>query len=303
MTMADGGSSADTVRRVAEGAESGGQPQQGTWRGTEPPALPPLTAAQKLRGYLRLGAFILLTTVSILLFIAGRYLRHWLGHSVSFHFWVARQWSRGGLWLAGLERQVEGTPVPGGALVANHCSWLDILSLRAVTLMYFVSKAEVSDWPGVGFVTRVTGTIFIERRRSQAKAQEAVLRSRIAADQLLIFFPEGTSTDGQRVLPFKSSLFSVFFDEGRGADLLVQPVSIVYAPAPGSELPAEFYGWWADMPFYGHILDVFARSRRGRVTVTFHPPARPADFSDRKALAEHCQQSVAEGHRAVLAAS
>ncbi|MEO0426089.1 MAG: lysophospholipid acyltransferase family protein [Pseudomonadota bacterium] len=279
-----------------------GPGSQGTWRDAQPPVLPPLTLREKLRGYGRLLVFMALTVVSVAVFIAGRYLRHWLGHSVTFHFWVARQWSRGGLWLAGLDRRIEGMPVSGGALVANHCSWLDILSLRAVTLMYFVSKAEVADWPGVGFVTRVTGTIFIERRRSQAKAQEAVLRSRIAADQLLIFFPEGTSTDGQRVLPFKSSLFSVFYEDGKGADLLVQPVSIVYEPNPGIGLPSDFYGWWGDMPFYGHILDVFARSRRGRVTITFHPPARPADFWDRKALTEHCQQAVARGHSATLSA-
>ncbi|MEM7497456.1 MAG: lysophospholipid acyltransferase family protein [Pseudomonadota bacterium] len=301
MTVSAGGPSA-AVPEDREREQRRARPHEGTWRGGEPPVLPALTCYEKLRGYLRLGAFIVMTAVALALFVAGRYLRHWLGHGVTFHFWVARQWSRGGLWLAGLERRVEGTPVQGGALVANHCSWLDILSLRAVTLMYFVSKAEVADWPGVGFVTRVTGTIFIERRRSQAKAQEAVLRSRIAADQLLIFFPEGTSTDGQRVLPFKSSLFSIFFDDGEGADLLVQPVSLVYTPAPGSDLPAEFYGWWGDMPFYGHILDVFGRSRRGRVTITFHSPARPTDFADRKALAEHCQQAVASGHARALPA-
>jgi 1-acyl-sn-glycerol-3-phosphate acyltransferase len=163
--------------------------------------------------------------------------------------------------------------------------------------MYFVSKAEVADWPGVGFVTRVTGTIFIERRRSQAKAQEAMLRSRIAADQLLIFFPEGTSTDGLRVLPFKTSLFSVFYEDGQGADLLVQPVTVTYHPAEGSGLPPEFYSWWADMSFYGHMVQVFARSRGGRAVVRFHPPARPDAFPNRKALAEHCQRLVAEGHR------
>ncbi|MEO1456775.1 MAG: lysophospholipid acyltransferase family protein [Pseudomonadota bacterium] len=271
-----------------------------TWRGAVPPVLPPLTRAERLRGHLRLLAFATLTVVSVALFVLGRYARAGLGRWVTFHFWIAQQWARMGLALAGLRHDVTGTPVPGGALVANHCSWLDILSLRAVTLMYFVSKAEVADWPGVGFVTRVTGTVFIERRRSQAKAQEGVLRSRIAADQLLIFFPEGTSTDGAQVLPFKSSLFSVFYDSaGAAAPLLVQPVSIRYRPAPELGLPDAFYGWWADMPFYGHIFDVFARSRRGRARIVFHPPVRPADYPNRKALAEDCQRRVAEGHAAL----
>ncbi|MEM8596418.1 MAG: lysophospholipid acyltransferase family protein [Pseudomonadota bacterium] len=269
---------------------------QGTWRGAEPPELPPLTRGQRRRGLFRIGVFAVMTAFALALFVPGRYLRHWLGRSITFHFWVARQWARAGLALAGLRHEIRGEPAPGGALVANHCSWLDILALRAVTLLYFVSKAEVADWPGVGFVTRVTGTIFIERRRSQAKAQEEVLRSRIAADQRLIFFPEGTSTDGMRVLPFKSSLFSIFYEAGEPAALRVQPVSIRYRPAPGSELPESFYAWWGDMPFYGHILDVFARSRGGEAVVTFHEPARPADFPDRKALAEHCQAAVSDGH-------
>ncbi|MEM6487288.1 MAG: lysophospholipid acyltransferase family protein [Pseudomonadota bacterium] len=267
-----------------------------TWRGAEPPVMQPQTRIQKMRGLLRLAAFAAITGVALALFLIGRYARAWLGQWVTFHFFVARVWSRAGLWLAGLSLHIEGRPVPRGALVANHCSWIDILTLRAVCLMYFVSKAEVADWPGVGFVTQVTGTIFIERRRTQAKAQEAVLRARIAADQLLIFFPEGTSTDGQRVLPFKSSLFSVFYDEGQGADLLVQPVSLRYRPARDLDLPDNFYAWWADMSFYGHMLEVFGRSRRGAACLIFHPPLRPGDVGDRKALAQAAGDAVREGH-------
>jgi len=262
---------------VSAGAEGAGPPRPGsptTWNGAVPPELPPLTLMQKLRGAARCAGFVLLTAISILLFVIGRYLRHWLGHAITFHFAIARLWSRAGLWLAGLRLEVRGRPVNGGALVANHCSWIDILALRAVTLIYFVSKAEVADWPGVGFVTRVTGTIFIERRRSQAKAQEEMLRSRIAADQLLAFFPEGTSSDGERVLPFKSSLFSVFFLDHHGANLTVQPVSIRYHPDPRTGLPPSFYGWWGEMGFESHVWDVLCRSRGGRVTVVFHEPVR-----------------------------
>ncbi|MEM6423235.1 MAG: lysophospholipid acyltransferase family protein [Pseudomonadota bacterium] len=290
MSLTDGAGPAPLESAPAAG--------EGTWRGAAPPDLPPLTRVQKIRGAVRMFLFALLTTVSVAIFVSGRYLRAGLGHArwVTYHFAVAQAWSRGGLWLAGLRLKIEGERISGGALVANHCSWLDILALRAVCLMYFVSKAEVADWPGVGFVTRVTGTIFVERRRSQAKAQEAVLRSRIAADQLLIFFPEGTSTDGERVLPFKSSLFSAFYEEGAGADLLVQPVSLRYRPAPGSGLPDSFYAWWADMSFYGHVFEVFARSRGGTVTVRFLPPLRPAEAGDRKALAAACGAAVAEAH-------
>ena len=269
-----------------------------TWRGAKPPELPPLDRRGRLVGAVRLVALILMTAVLFPLFLSGRLLRHWLGHRVTFHFAVARAWSRLTLRLCGLRHVVRGKPIRAGALVANHSSWLDIPTLRAVRLIYFVSKAEVRDWPVVGYITHACGTIFIERRRAHAKRQEQALRERIAADQLLIFFPEGTSTDGLRVLPFKSSLFSVFFRDHEGADLLVQPVTVRYVPAPGSGLPANFYGWWGDMDFGAHVWAVLSRSFGGRAEVTFHDAVNPRDFPDRKRLAEHCHAAVARGHGA-----
>lgn len=266
------------------------------WDGERPAELPPLRPIETLRGGLRLAGFGSLTLLTLGVFLLGRALRAAFGRWVTFHFCAARLWSRAGLWFLGLRLEVEGEPVRAGALVANHSSWIDILPLRAVRLIYFVSKADVASWPGLGFIARVTGTVFIERKRTEAKRQETVLRERIAARQLLCFFPEGTSTDGLRVLPFKSSLFSAFFLEDHGADLWVQPVSVRYHPGPG--LPPCFYGWWGSMPFESHLWNALARGRGGRVRVVFHPPVRPADFADRKSLAEHCARRVTEGHAA-----
>lgn len=273
------------------------------WNDAPAPELPRPTLAGRIIGALRIAALVSITVLAVALFLPGRWLRGWLGHRVTVHFAVARLWSRIGLWLVGLRPVTRGTPIEAGALVANHCSWLDILSLRSVRLVYFVSKAEVADWPGIGFVTRVTGTIFINRRRAEAKRQEALLRSRIAHDQLLCFFPEGTSTDGLRVLPFKSTLFSVFFTEGQGTEILIQPVTLRYRPAESSGLPANFYGWWGDMPFEGNIWDVVTRSRGGTVERIFHPPVTASQFPDRKALAEHCRAAVAAGLEAGMPAA
>lgn len=264
-----------------------------TWRDAEPYELPPAGPRGRAIGLARLAALVVMTAVLFPLFLCGRALRHWLGHRVTFHFAIARVWSRLTLRLCGLRHVVRGTPIRAGALVANHSSWLDIPNLRAVKLMYFVSKAEVRDWPVVGYITHACGTIFIERRRAAAKRQEEALRDRIRHDQLLVFFPEGTSTDGLCVLPFKSSLFSVFFRDHAGADLLVQPVTVRYRPAPGSGLPENFYGWWGDMDFGAHVWAVLSRSFGGRAEATFHAPVNPRDFPDRKALAEHCQAAVA----------
>ena len=266
-----------------------------TWNAEPPPELDPPTLAGKVVGAVRVAALLAVTLVAVGLFLIGRALRGALGRWVTFHFGVARFWSRICLWLIGLKLVVRGRPVAAGSLVANHSSWIDILSLRSNHLIYFVSKSEVANWPGVGFITRITGTIFIERKRSEAKRQEALLRSRIAHDQLLCFFPEGTSTDGLRVLPFKSSLFSAFFTDGHGADILIQPVSISYHPAEGSDLPDNFYSWWGDMGFESHIWDVVTRSSGGRAEVTFHAAVSAADFADRKALSDYCQGVVDRG--------
>lgn len=265
--------------------------------------LPALSAAERVRGVMRLVGLVAITGLAVGLFIVGRYLRAALGRWVTFHFEVARLWSHAVLRLAGLRVVLRGVPIDAGALVANHQSWLDIPALRSARHMYFVSKAEVASWPGVGFITRVTGTIFINRRRSEAKRDEAMLRSRIAHDQLLCFFPEGTSTDGMRVLPFKSSLFSAFFTEGRGTDFSIQPVTVRFRPAPGSGLPESFYGWWGTMSFEGNIWDVLTRSRGGTVEVIFHPPVSAGQFADRKRLADHCRSAVAAGLVAPAAAA
>lgn len=266
-----------------------------TWNDVEPPDLPAASRTNKVIGAVRVALLVLVTAISLGLFLTGRFLRGVLGRIVTFHFGAARYWSRICLWILGIRLDVRGTPISSGALLANHCSWIDILALRANCLIYFVSKAEVAKWPGVGFITRVTGTIFIERKRSEAKRQEQMLRERIAHDQLLCFFPEGTSTDGQRVLPFKSSLFSAFFRDGQGTDIQLQPVSLRYLPAEGADLPREFYGWWGGMGFESHIWDVATRSFGGRVEVVFHDPVRASDFSDRKELSEHLFRVVRDG--------
>ncbi len=265
------------------------------WNAEPLPELPAPSVPGRVLGALRLVGLVAVTGAAVGLFLVGRFLRGLLGRWVTFHFEVARLWSRAVLRLAGLRLIVRGTPIHAGALVANHTSWLDIPALRSVCLIYFVSKSEVASWLGIGFITRVTGTIFINRRRSEAKREEAVLRSRIAHDQLLCFFPEGTSTDGRRVLPFKSSLFSAFFKDGQGTDFAIQPVTVRLRPPPGSGLPENFYGWWGTMSFEGNIWDIVTRSRGGTAEVFFHAAVSAADFADRKRLADHCCRAVAAG--------
>ncbi len=212
--------------------------------------------------------------------------------------WVVHLWGRGALVLLGLRLRLRGAAMAHpGAIVANHASWIDIVVVMAAMRVFFVSKSEVASWPVIGFIGRSIGTMFIERRPAEARRQTEALHARLKRGDRLCLFAEGTSSDGQRVLPFKSALFSVFLAPDLRETLWVQPVSIVYRPRPG--LPAAFYGWWGDMDFAGHLGDVLARSHGGEVDVTFHPALRAADFADRKALAKAAHAAVASSHAAV----
>jgi len=197
--------------------------------------------------------------------------------------------------LIGIRLVVQGDVAPShGAVVANHSSWLDIFVLNAAKRIYFVSKSEVAGWFGIGWLARATGTVFIERGPRHASAQRDLLRQRLDLGHKLMFFPEGTSTDGLQVLPFKSTLFQALFTSA-APDLTVQPVTVHYRAPAGAD--RRFYGWWGDMEFGPHLIHLLAARRHGSVTVTYHPPLLVADFPDRKALALACFGPVAEGLR------
>lgn len=181
-----------------------------------------------------------------------------------------------------------------GAVVANHTSWLDIFALNARKRIYFVSKAEVANWPGIGWLARATGTVFIERDRKKAREQTKVFEERLKSGHKLLFFPEGTSTDGLRVLPFKTTLFAAFFTDALRDFMYVQPVSVVFHAPKGQ--PDRFYGWWGDMEFGPHLLKTLAAYPQGRVELIYHSPAKVRDFADRKALAGHCEEAVRHAH-------
>ncbi|MTJ03608.1 MAG: 1-acyl-sn-glycerol-3-phosphate acyltransferase [Sediminimonas qiaohouensis] len=180
-----------------------------------------------------------------------------------------------------------------GAVVANHASWLDIFALNARKRIYFVSKSEVSRWPLIGWLARATGTVFIDRDPRAARDQTAVFEARLLAGHKLLFFPEGTSTDGMRVLSFKPTLFQAFFAEDLRERLHVQPVTVIYRAPEGGD--PRFYGWWGDMDFGRHLLKVLAARRQGSVELIYHPPVRVADFEGRKALAGHAEAAVRAG--------
>nr|WP_253913151.1 lysophospholipid acyltransferase family protein [Pseudoruegeria sp. HB172150] len=224
----------------------------------------------------------------------------WAVHGLSRPWspWIVHIFSRLVFLTLGLRHRAEGPRLVGpGVIVTNHASWLDILVLNAVTPVTFVSKAEVARWPGIGFLARIAGTIFITRDARHAGQHRDLLECYLRAGHRLAFFPEGTSTDGIRVLPFKSTLFAALFMPDLPA-LSVQPATILYRAPEGED--GRFYGWWGDMDFGVHALKLLAQRLQGEVRVILHPPVKVADFADRKALAAASGGAVRQGMETAL---
>ncbi len=272
------------------------------WDSDDPdPQVGPITALGWLRVVLRGVALAVVVFGGLALLLILRLIErpiYGLHRPVTPH--ITQFVCRSAFRILGMRHLVEGTPMQArGAVVANHTSWLDIFSLNAAKRIYFVSKSEVAGWPGIGWLARATGTVFIERNRARAKEQTKVFEDRLLAGHKLLFFPEGTSTDGLQVLPFKTTLFQAFFAENLKDEIAVQPVTLVYQAPVGMD--PRFYGWWGDMSFGAHLLTTLAPARQGAVIVTYHAPLQVADFADRKALALACERAVRAGHKALPA--
>jgi 1-acyl-sn-glycerol-3-phosphate acyltransferase len=212
---------------------------------------------------------------------------------------VVMTWHRGACWLAGLRIVAYGEPAAGAGhfFAANHVSYLDIVALGSVVEAAFVAKREVADWPAIGFLARLIGTIFIERAGRYAEMQVDALDRALAGGTSIVTFPEGTSTDGGDVKAFKSALFEAAIARqaalapSRGGDLLVQPVAIAYCrDLRGAALAPEeraCYPWIGDATLVPHLARVLMRPG-AEVALYFQPAVPAAAFAGRKALAEYC---------------
>lgn len=267
-----------------------------TWDGAPPPDHVVRGPAAAMRILLRGLGIVLLILVGLALLLPLRLVeRPLFGLARPWTPWITQVVCRLSLYCMGLSYSRTGAPMRGqGAIVANHSSWLDIFVLNAADRIYFVSKSEVAGWPGIGALAKAAGTLFIARDPRAAKAQTELMQERLLAGQRLLFFPEGTSTDGQRVLPFKTTLFASFFAEDLRPHVSVQPVTVVYHAPEGRD--PRTYGWWGEMEFGTHLLATLALPKHGRVEVIYHPALTVADFPDRKALAVAAEAEVRAHH-------
>lgn len=203
--------------------------------------------------------------------------------------------------LLGIRLHIEGE-IPRDRpvlVVSNHVSWLDIPVLSAVAPLSFIAKREVGRWPFVSSLARLQRTIFIDRtRRADVPKVAAEMRRRLGEGDTLVLFAEGTSSDGNRVLPFKSSLLAIAAaGDGEASDAQptqLQTLALVYTHVHGVPLgraDRHLIGWYGDMEMGGHAWSLL-KAGPIDVTIRISPPLPLSDYSDRKQLARHTEDLV-----------
>jgi 1-acyl-sn-glycerol-3-phosphate acyltransferase len=249
---------------------------------------------------LRAGVILVIFVAATLVMLAPQ----WLFLKLRLPLWraVAHTYHRFVCGLFGVRVAIVGQPLRGGVLLtANHTGWLDIPILSAAAPVSFVSKSEVGKWPFFGTLARLQRTVFIHRKRSEALEDRNIIRKRLQDGDALVLFPEGTSSDGNRVLPFRSALLSSaelpLDKEGGRVHPPVQPVSVAYVGLHGMPMGREtrpLFAWYGDMELVPHLWEAL-KTGPIDVTVEFHNPLTIDEAGGRKALAARCEAAVRTG--------
>lgn len=200
-------------------------------------------------------------------------------------------------------RVIGALPAPGGrpvVYVSNHTSWVDIPVVGGVLDGCFVAKGEVAGWPLIGTIARLGRTVFVSRQRATTGRERDSMREMLDQGANLILFPEGTSSDGSRTLPFRSSFLAVA-EARRDVDPsrvpIIQPVSVVYdrlGGLPIGRAGRPVFAWYGDMDIGSHFWRL-GQNVGLRATIVLHAPIDPLRYRDRKHLTQAVWDIVAGG--------
>ena len=263
------------------------------WIGMLPPGRQMLRAMRAVR---RLLCVLVLTAIAVPAQTVAILLPGSAKRAVPVIFWRSLCVSIGlAVRVLGEPAQVAGRPV---VYVANHSSWLDILVIGSRLRTCFVAKEEVGRWPVIATVARLGRSVFVRRRRASTVRECNQMASRLVHGDNLVLFPEGTTSDGSRVLAFRSAFLAIAGQRLPNGQLpLVQPVSIAYdrlAGLPTGRFNRPLFAWYGAMEIGPHFW-ALAKHCGLRATVMLHPPLDPAVFASRKELTAAVWQAVAEG--------
>lgn len=205
------------------------------------------------------------------------------------------------MWFLGMAARIVGARVRTHGthlrrdvfFVSNHVSWVDILALAGASGTAFVAKAELEHAPVVGWLSKLNRTVFVSREDRMGVADQINrLKEALADNWSVTVFPEGTTTDGQSLLPFKTAMLRVLEPPPPG--VLVQPVLLDYGPVAG------WIGWIGDETGVANALRVLARAGSFRLDVHFLEPFDPRDHAGRKAISAEARARIEPALEAVL---
>lgn len=241
-----------------------------------------------IRAIWRLTFIVVFTAICIPI----QYVISYIPSRELFYF-LPRIWARSIISAMGIRIVVTGETCKDRPVfyIANHSSYLDILMLTAVTDARFISKASVADWPLFGLLAKIQGTIFINRSRGETKKQTNELVDRLQSGDNLILFAEGTTSDGNRILPLKSSLLDV----ARHAKA-VQPVTIAFTSLDKNPIGRTFryfYAWIGDESLVPHLMRIVMQGEM-EIMISFYEPVYTG-LDNRKALAQTVEITMREG--------
>lgn len=203
---------------------------------------------------------------------------------------------KGILAIVGIQLEAFGTFSKERPLlvVSNHLSYMDIILLASRGQVYFTPKSEIAKWPVIGYLCKITGCVFVDRRPAKIKVAAEHMRKVLESGKVLSIFPEATTGGGVHMLPFKSSFFNLAEAAFEDAQLHVQPVALTYTKV--SNLPVDLrlwhkIAWYGDTELVPHVWE-FLKLSPIKAQLHFLPPVTMENFDSRKELAAHCHKYI-----------
>jgi lyso-ornithine lipid O-acyltransferase len=257
----------------------------------------------KIRSFLALGLVVVGSLVLVPLQLLSMKTGLWR------ETFILKVWHRLIVRALGLRIHVKGKLSSQRPLlvVSNHISWTDIMVLGSMVDVKFIARADMEGWPLIGMLSKLQRTVFIERERKRSSGDQASeIANRMAKGDAMVLFAEGSTGDGNMVLPFKSTLFgaaSMAISEGAAKQVFIQPVAIVYTRLHGVPLGRRhrpLAAWIGDEDLMPHLKVLLAEGALD-VEVTFGEPIVFSKDSNRKATARLMESHVREMVQAALA--
>jgi 1-acyl-sn-glycerol-3-phosphate acyltransferase len=226
--------------------------------------------------------FYLIISLGLLISFFGLSGRKWIAYFLS-------TWASSICRIINVDVIVEGeVPQPPFFLVSNHLSYLDIFVILSKTRSVFIAKNEILSWPIFGFMSHTVGMLFVDRnKRSDVKRVNDQISNRISEAQGILLFPEGTTTNGSKILPFKASLLAYPAKN----NVPVHYATLRYSTPRNEKLATDYVCWWNDTPFPTHFLNLL---KLKKIEATIQFGSEPIVNSDRKELAKSLYRNASK---------